>query len=83
MGSQCVGIQWMCALDFIHTHIGSLVQLGFYTRVGLMVLPPLSLLPALRDLTSSSLLAPLAHVDPGRRHALFPVWCDCTEEGGL
>ena len=83
MGSQCVGIQWMCALDFIHTQIGSLVQLGVYTHVGPMALPPLSLLLTLRDLTSSSLLAPLAHVDPGRCHALFPVWCDCAEEGGL
>ena len=67
-----------------HTYTqGSLVQLGVYTRVGPMALPPLSLLLTLRDLTSSSLLAPLAHVDPGRRHALFPVWCDCAEEGGL
>ena len=52
-------------------------------RVDSMALPPLSLLPVLRDLTSPFLLALLAHVDPGRRHALFPVWSDCAEKGGL
>ena len=70
----CIGISYS---------VGSLVQLRVYMRVDPMALPPLSLLPALCDLTSPSLLAPLVHVDPGRCHALFPVWCDCAEKEGL